>query len=60
MRRRTVEVPENFELLEEKDSGHNVIRCTLHVKNEKDGKMVQCGYIIGNCSHPKAHVCFPG
>lgn len=59
MKTRKNEIPPNFELLQENDHGHNLIRCTSMVKT-KDGSTVQCGYTIRNTSHPKAHVCFPG
>ena len=60
MKTKKVEVPKDFELLPERDNGHNIIRCTKMIKNERDGTTVQCGYTIRNCSNPKAHVCFPG
>ena len=60
MKTKKVEIPKDFELLPERDNGHNIIRCTKMIKNERDGTTVQCGYTIRNCSNPKAHVCFPG
>ena len=43
-KQKKVEIPKDFELLPERDNGHNIIRCTKMIKNERDGTTVQCGY----------------
>ena len=54
-----VSVPPNYEMLDRQDHGHNLIRCTLMLQNEKN-EPIQCGHIIRNTIHPKPHICFPG